>query len=110
MMDEMEKAEFEMIISNCEMHVLSPELVIEITEILREMYLDIKTRKKILEINSKKLLYALKNFTIANTKSQIQIPKSYFKKCVLSALDQTELSTQYDTNTITNQITNDEGG
>ena len=32
--------------------------------------------------------------------NRIQIPKSYFKKCILSALDQTELSGQYDTDTI----------
>ena len=100
MMDEMEKMEFETIISNCEMHIFSPELSIEITEILKEMYMTPITRKRVLEVNSKKLLYALKNFAIANTKSRIQIPKAYFKKCILSALDQTELSTQYDTETI----------
>lgn len=100
MMDEMEKMEFETIISNCEMHIFSPELSIEITEILKEMYMTPITRKRVLEVNSKKLLYALKNFAIANTKSRIQIPKAYFKKCILSALDQTELSTQYDVDTI----------
>ena len=100
MMDEMEKMEFETIISNCEMHIFSPELSIEITEILKEMYMTPITRKRVLEVNSKKLLYALKNFAIANTKSRIQIPKAYFKKCILSALDQTESSTQYDTETI----------
>ena len=109
MMDEIEKMEFDMLISNCEIHIFSPELAIEITEILREMYLDLKTRKKILEINSKKLLYALKNFAIANTRSPIQIPKAYFKKCILSALEQTELSAQYDIDTI-NDMTNYEGG
>lgn len=100
MMDEMEKMEFNMIVSNCEMHILSSELAIEITEILKEMYMHPDTREKVKEINSKKLLYALKNFAIANTKSQIQIPKAYFKKCILSALQQSELSTQYDTDTI----------
>lgn len=100
MMDEMEKMEFETIISNCEMHIFSPELSIEITEILKEMYMTPITRKRVLEVNSKKLLYALKNFAIANTKSRIQIPKAYFKKCILSALDQTELSKQLDTDTI----------
>ncbi len=110
MMDEMEKMEFDMIISNCEMHILSPELAIEITEILKEMYMTPVTRKRVLEVNSKKLLYALKNFTIANTKSRIQMPKAYFKKCILSALDQTELSTQYDVDTIINEMSNYEGG
>lgn len=110
MMDEMEKMEFDMLISNCEMHILSPELSIEITEILKEMYMHPDTREKIKEINSKKLLYGLKNFAIANTKSRIQIPKAYFKKCILSALGQTELSTQYDVDTIINEMSNYEGG
>lgn len=109
MMDETEKMEFERLINNCEMYIFSPELAIEMTEILKEMYMNPDTREKIQEINSKKLSYALKNFAIANTKNRIQIPKSYFKKCILSALDQTELSTQYDTETIMNQISNSEG-
>lgn len=99
-MDETDKIDFEAMISNCEMHILSPELAIEITEILKEMYMQKDTRKKVKEMNSKRLLYALKKFTIANTKSQIQIPKSYFKKCILTALEQTELSSQYDADTI----------
>lgn len=100
MMDETEKMEFERLINNCEMYIFSPELAIEMTEILKEMYMNPDTREKIQEINSKKLSYALKNFAIANTKNRIQIPKAYFKKCILSALDQTELSGQYDTDTI----------
>ena len=100
MMDKMEKTEFERLIKNCKMHIFSPELAIEMTEILKEMYMTPNIREKVQEINSKKLCYALKNFAIANTRSQIKIPKSYFKKCILSALDQTELSGQYDTDTI----------
>lgn len=100
MMDKMEKTEFERLIKNCEMHIFSPELAIEMTEILKEMYMTPNIREKVQEINSKKLCYALKNFAVANTRSQIKIPKSYFKKCILSALDQTELSGQYDTDTI----------
>lgn len=99
-MDEMEEIEFERIIRNCELHVLDPSLNLEITEILREMYLNSKTRKKTLELNSKKIMYALKQFAIANTKSRIQKPKAYFKKCVITATEQTELSTQYDVDTI----------
>ena len=100
MMDKREKTEFERLTKNCEMHIFSPELAIEMTEILKEMYMTPNIREKVQEINSKKLCYALKNFAIANTRSQIKIPKSYFKKCILSALDQTELSGQYDTDTI----------
>lgn len=104
MMDETEKMEYELMIHNCEMNIFTPELAIEISEILKEMYMNPDTREKVQEINSKKLCYALKNYTIANTQSQIKIPKAYFKKCVLSALEQTELSTQYDSDTIMMQI------
>ena len=109
MMDKTDKMEFARLINNCEMHIFSPELAIEMTEILKEMYINPDTKERVQEINSKKLCYALKNFAIANTKSRIKIPKSYFKKCILSALDQTELSTQYDTETIMDQISSNEG-
>lgn len=109
MMDETEKMEYELMIHNCEMNIFTPELAIEMSEILKEMYMNPDTREKVQEINSKKLCYALKNYTIANTKSQIKIPKAYFKKCVLSALEQTELSTQYDSDTIMMQISEAEG-
>ena len=92
--------EFERIIQNCELHVLDPALAIEIKEILKEMYMDLKTKEKVEEMNSKKLFYALKQYSIANTKTVIQKPKEYFKKCILSAIGQTELSTQYDAYTI----------
>ena len=98
--DEMDEMEIQRIINNCELHILDPALAIEIKEILTELYLDFKTRKKAEGINSKKILYALQNFAVANTKTKIKKPKEYFKKCILSAADQTELSLQYDTDTI----------
>lgn len=100
MMDEMEKIEFEKIVSNTEIVKLNPNLCIEIREILRELYMNPDTREKIRSINSKNIVYALKNFSIANTKQPIQKPKAYFKQCILSAMEQTELSTQYDIDTI----------
>lgn len=99
-MDKTDEIEFERVISNCELHVLDPALAIEIEEIVKEMYMDLKTKEKIKELNSKKILYALKQFAIANTQTEIKKTKEYFKKCVLSAMNQTELSTQYDVNTI----------
>ncbi len=100
MMDETDKMEFERMICNSEIHLLDPNLAIEIKEIIKELYMNPDTKEKIKPINSKNLFYALRNFAIANTKTQIKIPKQYFKKCLLSALEQTELSTQYDTDTI----------
>ena len=99
-MDKMDEMEFDRIVSNCELHILDPALAIEIKNILKEMYLDLKTRPKIEELNSKKILYALQQFSVANTKTKIQKPKAYFEKCILTATEQTELSTQFDTETI----------
>lgn len=99
-MDKMDEIEFERIVSNCELHILDPALAIEIKNILKEMYLDLKTRPKIEGLNSKKILYALQQFSVANTKTKIQKPKAYFEKCILTATEQTELSTQFDTETI----------
>ena len=100
MMDEIDKKEFENIIENCELHLLNPKLALEIKAIIQEMYMNLDTREKIRELNSQKLLYALNNFAIANTKSKIQKHKAYFKQCILSALEQIELSQQFDVNTI----------
>ena len=100
MMDEMDKKSFQNILSNSEVNLLDPGLCMEIIEILKEMYMNMDTREKIQFINSKHISYALKNFSVANTKTQIQKPKAYFKQCILSALEQTELSKQFDTKTI----------
>lgn len=100
MMDEMDKIEFQKIVNDCNLIRLNPQLCLEISEILKEIFMNPDTRNKIEGINEKNVMYALKQFAIANTKTQIQIPKQYFKKCLLSALEQTELSTQYDTDTI----------
>ncbi len=94
MMDKMERIEFERVLNNCELFKLNAELAIEIKEIIKEMYINTETREKTLELNHKKLVYALHNFAVANARTRIQIPKQYFKKCLLSALDQTELSLQ----------------
>ena len=99
-MNEMEMIEFRLILHNCELHVLQPELTIEITEILKEMFMNPLTRKRTMNLTSNNILYALKNFAIANTKTRIKKPKEYFKKCILSSLEQTALSAQYDVDTI----------
>ncbi len=90
------------IIKNCELETVceNPELIVEVTGIIKELFVGIKTKEKIENMNCRHVQYALKNFAIANTKSQIQKPKQYFKQCLLSALEQIELSSQYDTQTI----------
>ena len=109
----MEKTEFESIVEKSEVRLYGQDgrsLATEIVEIMKELYMNPSTRKKIRNINIYNIDYALKQFAIANTKTTIQIPKAYFKKCLLSALEQTELSTQYDTETIIKGVANYEGG
>ncbi len=99
-MDKMDEIGFERILSNCDLHILSPGLAVEIIEILKELYMNPETREKIEIANTKHIMYALRNYAIANTKGVIKKPKQYFKQCMISALEQTELSTQYDVDTI----------
>ena len=99
MMDETDKTAFEKIILQSQVKIYNEGLANEIIEIMKEIYINPNTKKKILKIKLENIDYALRNFAIANTKSQIQIPKAYFKKCLLSALEQTELSKQFDVNT-----------
>lgn len=96
----MDKIRFEEMVSNCKIINLKPTLFLEIREILKELYINPETREKIDGISEENIYYALNKFSIANTKTEIKIPKQYFKKCILSAMQQTELSKQYDTNTI----------
>ena len=99
-MDEMDEMRYNNIISRLGLTCYSPSLCVEIQDILKEMYIDSKTQEKIETITPQNIAYALQNFTIANTKQKIQKPKAYFKKCILSAIEQTELSQQFDLNTI----------
>lgn len=100
MMDEMDRIEFENIINKSEIVKLDPKLCMELQEILKEIYMNPDTKEKIKLVNSNNILYALKQFSVANTRQQIQKPKAYFKQCLLSAMDQTELSLQLDAETI----------
>ena len=99
-MDKTDKQQLEEIIINSGINYYEKNLCEEVTEIITEMYFNPDTREKIKKINSKRLEYAIHNFAVENSKQTIQIPKSYFKKCILSAIDQTALSEQYDLNTI----------
>lgn len=98
--DEMDEMRYNNIISRLGLTCYSPSLCVELQDILKEMYIDNKTKEKVETITPQNIAYALQNFAIANTKQKIQKPKSYFKKCILSAIEQTELSQQFDLNTI----------
>ena len=110
MMDEMEKMEFNILISNCEMHVLSEGLATEITEILKRNVYDSRYSKQ----NKKKLIQNnccmhYRTLLLLIQKTKIQIPKQYFKKMCVICLEQTELSNQFDVNAIMSNISA-EGG
>ena len=99
-LDEMDEIRFQNVITNLGIIKYEPSLCIEIQDILKEMFIDEKTREKIEELRPQNISYALRNFSIANTKQQIKKPKEYFKKCILSSIQQTELSNQFDLDTI----------
>lgn len=102
MMDEIDKTVFDNIVTQSKVGLYSHNgsLGDEITEIMKEIYMNPVTREKIMNITISHIDYALRNFAVANTKQKIQKPKAYFKQCLLSALEQTELSKQLDTDTI----------
>lgn len=100
MMDKTEKVEFEKIVEQSQVKLYDFKLANEIIEIMKEIYMNPQTREKMLKLNIYNIDYALKNFSIENTKQKIHKPKAYFKQCLLSALEQTELSKQFDTETI----------
>ena len=102
MMDEIDKAVFDNIVTQSKVGLYSSNgsLGDEVTEIMKEIYMNPVTREKIMNITISHIDYALRNFAVANTKQKIQKPKAYFKQCLLSALEQTELSKQLDTDTI----------
>ena len=102
MMDEIDKTVFDNIVTQSKIGLYSHNGTLgdEITEIMKEIYMNPDTKEKIMNINISHIDYALRNFAVANTKQKIQKPKAYFKQCLLSALEQTELSKQLDTDTI----------
>lgn len=100
MMDEMDKIAFDNIISQSNVELYDKKLSKEIQEIMKEIYMNPDTRENILKIELENIDYALRKFYLANTKSNIKKPKAYFKQCLLSALEETELSKHFDINSI----------
>ena len=78
--DRIDKGDFENLIKSSEIIKLEPLLCLEIREVLKELYEDKNTRSRIKNLNSQNMAYALQQFSIANTKKDIQKPKAYFKK------------------------------
>lgn len=99
-MDKIGQAEFNEILQQCQISLYDEGLKEELTNVLKELYLDKNTRQKIRNLNVKHIDKALKNFAIANTREDIKRPKEYFKKCLLSVLQDMNLANQYDIDTI----------
>ena len=98
MLDEMDKMEFEKITEQSKVKLYSKNLSDEIINVMQEIYLNPVTREKLKKIKLQHIDYALNSFARANAKSTIQMPKRYFKKCLLTALDELELSKQFNIN------------
>ena len=94
------QAEFNDILQQCQISLYDDGLKEELTNVLKELYLDNLTRNKVRNISVQHIDKALRNFSIANSKEDIKKPKEYFKKCLLSVLQDMNLANQYDIDTI----------
>ena len=91
-MDKIDETEFQKIIINSQVNLYETGLSNEIIEIIRELYKDDKYKNKIRNIKLQHIDLAIRNFKDANAKTHIQMPKNYFKKCLMSALDELQLT------------------
>ena len=89
---------FQEIIKKSQVSLYEKGLREEIVNILAELYKDLQTRKKLKNITLQHIDAALHNFAKANSTTDIKKPKSYFKKCLISALEELQISNQYVTN------------
>lgn len=97
-MDKMDEMEFREIIKNSQVELYDKGLREEIINILAELYADTQNRNKLKSITLQHIDVALRNFAKANSTKDIKIPKAYFKKCLISALEELQISNQYVTN------------
>lgn len=107
-MDKIGQAEFNEILQQCQISLYDEGLKEEISNVLKELYLDNLTRNKVRNISVQHIDKALRNFSIANSKEDIKKPKEYFKKCLLSVLQDFNISNQFDIDTINQNL--DPGG
>ncbi len=63
-----------------------------ITTAITSLFADSNTREKISNIRLHHIDFALKKFSEANNETRITFPNAYFRKCLLSALDDADLS------------------
>jgi len=63
-----------------------------ITTAITSLFADSNTREKIINIRLHHIDFALKKFSEANNETRITFPNAYFRKCLLSALDDADLS------------------
>ena len=97
-MDKMDEMEFREIIKNSQVELYDKGLREEIINILAELYADKQNRNKLKSITVQHIDAALNNFAKANSTTEIKKPKAYFKKCLISALEELKISNQYITN------------
>ncbi len=95
LMDEMDKIEFKQIVVQSEVQLFNENLANEIINIMQEIYLNPDTKEKIKNIKLGHIDFALRNYSKANDNGNIKMPKRYFKQCLISALDELELSKMY---------------
>ena len=95
MLDVMDEMDFKEIIKKSQVELYDKGLRDEIINVLAEIYADTNAKKKLQNIQLQHIDVALHNFAKANANTDIKIPKAYFKKCLLSTLDELQISSQY---------------
>jgi len=90
--DEIDVIGFDKIVEQSQVELYNKDLVDDITNAMKELYLNPSTKKTIEKVKLKHIDYAVANFKDANSKENIKKPKEYFKKCLLSAINETGLA------------------
>lgn len=87
-----EKIRLDEIFEKAQVFLYDDNIKNSITTAITSLFADSNTREKISNIRLHHIDFALKKFSEANNETHINFPNAYFKKCLLSALDDADLS------------------
>ena len=87
-----EKIRLDEIFEKAQVFLYDDNIKNSITTAITSLFADSNTREKISNIRLHHIDFALKKFSEANNETRITFPNAYFRKCLLSALDDADLS------------------
>lgn len=91
-LSEDEKIRLDEIFEKAQVFLYDDNIKNSITTAITSLFADSNTREKISNIRLHHIDFALKKFSEANNETRITFPNAYFRKCLLSALDDADLS------------------